>query len=216
MHFQHVFWSTWHLQIWIASVVFGAVLLTMLIAFALSWYRRRRGRGPSHIAKRDKLEIGYAAALAGIAIFLINLSFSSNSSFWSDPPAALTVRATGFQWCWNFSYPGQRVQVSGVCAGRGLPTLVLPAGRDVRFQVTSRDVIHGFWIPALKVKMYAYPGHVNSFTMSPLRPGHWLGHCNEFCGLYHYGMMFRVQAVPPAQFDRWLHAHGGPAQAVRP
>lgn len=216
MHFQHVFWSTWDLLIWIASVVFCAVLLTMLVAFGLSWYRRRRNRGPSRVAKHSKLEIGYAAALFGMSIFLINLSFSSNSSFWRDPRPALTVRATGFQWCWDFRYLGEGVQVSGECGGHTLPTLMLPAGRSIRFQVTSKDVIHGFWVPALKVKMYAYPQHVNYFTMTPLKPGRWLGHCNEFCGLYHYGMMFYVQAVPPAQFDRWLHSRGGPAQAVRP
>lgn len=217
MHFQHVFWSTWDLEIWIACAVFAAVLLTMLLAFALSWHRRRRGKGPSRVAKRNKLELGYTAALFGMAIFLINFSFTQNHSFWSDPPAALTVRATGFQWCWNFQYVGDRAQVSARCAGGPLPTLVLPAGRDVRFLVTSRDVIHGFWIPALKIKMYAYPQHTNSFVMSPLPPNRrWLGHCNEFCGLYHYGMMFYVRTLPPAQFDRWLHAHGGPAQAVRP
>lgn len=219
MHFSHVFWNTWDLEIWIASAVFCAVLLAMLVAFGLSWYRRRRNRAPSRLPKNTKVEIGYAAALFGMAIFLINLSFTQNHNFWSVPKSAapaLTVRATGFQWCWDFRYAGENVQVSARCAGGPVPTLVLPAHRDVHFQVTSKDVVHGFWIPALKIKVYAYPGHVNSFTMSPLPPGRWQGHCNEFCGLYHYGMMFRVQAVPPAQFDRWLHAHGGPAQAVRP
>ena len=216
MHFEHVFCNTWDIEIWIASAVFCAVLLTMLAAFGLSGYRRWRRKGPSRVAKRNKLELGYAAALLGVSIFLINLSFTQNRNFWSDPPAALTVRATGFQWCWDFSYVGDRVQVSGQCAGGPLPTLVVPARRNIRFQVTSRDVIHGFWIPSLKIKTYAYPGHVNYFTMSALPPGRWLGHCNEFCGLYHDGMMFHLQAVPPAQFNRWLHAHGGPVQAVRP
>ncbi|MGE5285920.1 MAG: cytochrome c oxidase subunit II [Micromonosporaceae bacterium] len=216
MHFEHVFWSTWDIEIWIASAVFCAVLLAMLLAFGLSGYRRWRSKGPSRVAKRNKLELGYAAALFGVSIFLINLSFTQNHNFWSAPPAALTVRATGFQWCWDFTYVGDRVQVSGQCAGGPLPTLVVPAGRNIRFQVTSKDVIHGFWIPALKIKTYAYPGHVNYFTMSALPPGRWLGHCNEFCGLYHYGMMFHLQAVPPAQFNRWLHANGGPARAVRP
>jgi cytochrome c oxidase subunit 2 len=216
VHFQQVFWATFSIESHIAEAVFATVLAIMVVTFGASWYRTRRGQGPARVAKHSKLEIGYAAALFGMSIYLITLSFSSNASFWADPPASLTVRATGFQWCWQFRYVGEGVPVSAPCAGRTLPTLVLPAGRDIRFQVTSRDVLHGFWIPALKVKMYAYPHHVSYFTMTALRPGRWLGHCNEFCGLYHYGMMFYVQAVPPARFDEWLRAHGGPARAVRP
>ncbi|MBO0774809.1 MAG: cytochrome c oxidase subunit II [Actinobacteria bacterium] len=215
MHFQRVFSQVFRTQYTIAAVVFGLVILTMVVAFGISWYLRRRGKSPFRRSENNPLEGGYLLALTGMAIFLIVFSFTSNSAFWTDPPPALTVRATGFQWCWNFSYAGDRVSVSAPCAGRGLPTLVLPAGRDVRIQVTSRDVLHAFWVPGLRVKTYAYPGHVNSFTIR-LRQGRWIGHCSEFCGLYHYGMMFYIQAVPPAQFDRWLHAHGGPARAVQP
>lgn len=215
MHFERVFGQTFSLETAIAEVVFGLVVATMLVAFGASWYRRRHGKGPSRRAKHDPLELGYLGALFGMAIFLISLSFSSNASFWADPPSTLTVRATGFQWCWNFRYVGDRVAVSAQCAGHALPTLVLPAGREIRVQVTSRDVIHSFWIPALRVKMDAYPQHINTFTMR-LPRGRWLGHCAQYCGLYHYGMMFYLQAVPPAQFDRWLHARGGPARAVKP
>ena len=214
VHFRQVFGQISSLEWTIAAVVFGLVILTMLVAFGLSWHRRRRGKGPSRLAEHSKLEGGYLLALTGMAVFLIAASFSSNARFWSDPPAALTVRATGFQWCWDFSYIGQRVSVTGPCAGRAVPTLVVPAGRDVRIEVTSRDVIHAFWVPGLRVKMDAYPQHLNYLTLR-VPPGRWLGHCAQFCGLYHYGMMFYLRAVPPAQFDRWLHARGGPARAVR-
>lgn len=215
MHFQHVFGQVFGLETTIAEVVFGLVLATMLVAFGTSWYRRRRGKGPLRKSQNNPLEGSYLLALAGMAVFLIVFSFSSNSAFWADPPPALTVRATGFQWCWKFQYMGQGVAVSGECAGHTLPTLVVPAGREVQVQVTSSDVIHSFWVPALRVKMDGYPGHLNHFTMR-LQSGRWTGHCAQYCGLYHYGMMFYLQAVPPAQFDRWLHARGGPAQAVKP
>jgi len=74
-------------------------------------------------------------------------------------------------------------------------------------------VIHSFWVPALDFKVDAYPDHVNSFTFT-LRDGRWLGHCAQLCGLYHAEMLFRIQAVPPAAFDRWLHSRGGSARAV--
>ena len=213
MHFRQVFGQVSSLEWTIAAVVFGLVILAMLVAFGGSWYRRRRGMGPSRLTGHNKLEGSYLLALAGIAVFLITVSFSTNASFWSDPRPALTVRATGFQWCWDFAYAGQRVSVTAPCAGGRLPTLVEPAGRAVRIEVPSRDEIHSFWLPGLRVKMDAYPGHLNYFTLRVPR-GRWLGHCAQYCGLYHYGMMFDLEAVPAAQFDRWLHARGGPAQAV--
>jgi cytochrome c oxidase subunit 2 len=214
VHFQQIFGQTFGLETTIAEIVFGLVAATMLVAFGTSWYRRRRGKGPLRRNENNPLEGGYLLALTGMAIFLIAVSFTQNASFWRDPPAALTVRVTGYQWCWKFSYAGTPVSVSAQCGGRGLPTLVLPAGRTVRMEVTSRDVIHSFWVPALRVKMDAYPGHTNFFTWR-LRQGRWTGHCAQYCGLYHYGMLFYLQAVPPAQFDHWLHARGGPARAVK-
>jgi cytochrome c oxidase subunit 2 len=145
--------------------------------------------------------------------FLIFVSFSANAAFFSDPPPAMTVRVTAFQWCWRFQYPGQSVTITGQCAGGPVPTLVLPSGRPVRVQLTSADVIHSFWIPGLRFKMDIYPDHVNTFTFT-LHQGSWLGRCAQLCGLYHDDMLFHVQAISPARFDRWLRAHRGSGSAV--
>lgn len=213
MHFQQVFWQTFRLETTIAEVVFGLVMALLVAALVISWLRRRRRRPAARRSEANPLEIGYALALTGMIVYLVTLSFSASASFWRDPPAALRVRVTAFQWCWRFQYVGQPVSISGRCAGGPVPTLVLPAGEPVRLDLTSADVIHAFWLPALKVKMDMYPGHTNSLTFT-LRDGRWIGRCAQFCGLYHYGMMFYLQAVPRAQFDRWLHAQAHPA-AVR-
>jgi cytochrome c oxidase subunit II len=214
MHFRQVFDQVFGLETTIAEVVFGLVLATIAAAVVLSWLRRRRGRPASRLSKHNPLEMGYALALAGIAVFLITVSFSSNANFFHHPPAALRVRVTAYQWCWTFSYTGSPVSVSGRCQGGPDPTLVLPAGEPVQVDLASHDVIHSFWIPGLKFKMDIYPGHVNSFTLT-LRDGRWAARCAEFCGLYHTDMRFFIQAVPRARFGRWLrgHAHGtgGPA-----
>lgn len=213
MLFRRVFGQVFGLETAIAAVVFALVMMAMVVAFLASWRRRRRGAGPSARAKNDPLEIGYVLGLTGMAVFLIVTSLSANATESTDPPASLTVEVTAFQWCWQFHYAGQPVTVTGRCAGGSIPTLVLPAGRRVRLELASKDVIHSFWLPGLRYKIDVYPGHVNAFTMT-LPDGRWLGRCAEFCGLYHYGMMFNVQAVPPAQFGRWLRARGGSAAAV--
>jgi cytochrome c oxidase subunit II len=198
-------------------VVFGLVVLALLGSLLLSRRRRRHGRGPSKRAEANKLEIGYVAMLTAIAVFLMVTSVVANSQDFPDPPKpALRVQVIAYQWCWRFHYEGQPVTVTGQCEGGSLPVLVLPVGRPVELDVTSIDVIHAFWVPYLRVKMYAYPGHTNRLTVTLSHAGRWIGRCAQLCGLYHYQMDFYVQAEPPAAFGRFLRARGGaPAGASR-
>jgi cytochrome c oxidase subunit 2 len=192
----------------IAAVVFGLVVLAMLVAFLLSRRRRKRGQDPSKRSKADRLEIGYVTALAAVVAFLIVSSLSANGRELPDPPKpAVRVEVVAFQWCWRFHYEGQPVTVNGQCTNGSYPTLVLPAGQTVELDVTSIDVIHAFWLPYLRFKMYAYPGHTNSFTTTLSHTGRWLGRCALLCGLYHYQMDFYVQVVSPAAFDRFLRTN---------
>jgi cytochrome c oxidase subunit II len=213
MQFQRAFSYAFGTETKIAEVVFGLVLLAMLVAFGQSIYRRRKRMGPSRRAERNRLELTYVALLAVVVAFDVFVSFSANAEWWHDPRPDLTVRVTAFQWCWDFRYNGTPVNVSARCAGGPIPTLVLPAGRPVRLQITSHDVIHGFWVPGLRLKIDAYPDHVNTVSFIP-PAGYWVGHCSQLCGLYHAEMMFRVRSIPAAAFDRWVHAHGGPARLV--
>ena len=81
--------------------------------------------------------------------------------------------------------------------------------------MTSSDVIHAVWVPYLRYKIYAYPGHVNTFTVTLTHTGRWIGRCAQLCGLFHYEMDFYLQAETPAQFDRWLRAQGGSVTSGR-
>jgi cytochrome c oxidase subunit 2 len=206
--FRQQFTHTFGLEVRIAATVFGLVAACMLAAALISWRRRRRGKPSAQRSEHNPVELTYLGVVAAVAVFLIILSFSANHRETGDPPARLTVRVTAFQWCWRFRYVGRPVTVTGQCAGHSLPTLVLPSGEPVRIQVTSDDVVHGFWIPHLDWKSYAYPDHVNSFTVTLTREGRWIGRCSEFCGLLHFQMDFYLQVVPPRQFDRWLNAGG--------
>ena len=215
--FRSYFAQAFGLEAWIAAVVFALVVLAMAAAFLVSWARRRRGKPSSQRAQANKVELAYLAVLVCVAGFLIVFSITRNDAETTDPPKpALVVRVTGYQWCWQFGYVGTHVTVRGQCEGGKPPTLMLPTSRPVRVQDTSSDVIHGFWIPYLDWKIYAYPGHTNAFTATLPHPGSWPGRCSEFCGLYHADMDLTLRAVPPAQFDRWLHAQGGPVAAVAP
>jgi cytochrome c oxidase subunit 2 len=195
----------------IAAVVFLLVVVALGTALLLGRRRRRRGQEPSQRAEANRLEIGYVALLVAIVAFLVASSFLANAREFPAARPAVRVQVVAFQWCWQFRYEGQPVTVTGSCQGGSFPTLVLPAGQPVELDVTSIDVVHAFWLPYLRFKMNAYPGHVNAFTTTLTRTGRWLGRGAQLCGLYHYEMDFYVQVVSPDSFGRFLQAHGGRA-----
>ena len=207
MPFQSAFSQLFTQDTIIAWVVFGLVIAGLTGAMLYSWRRGKRGQGPSRRAEANKLELGYAAALAGMVVFLVISSFSANAKDYPDPPKpTVTVAVTGYQWCWRFHYQGTAVTATGQCESsqQKLPVLVVPAGEPVRLEVTSADVIHAVWVPQWKVKLYAYPGIVQTLTVTIPRAGRWIGRCAQLCGLYHYDMDFWLQAVPAAAFKSFL------------
>jgi cytochrome c oxidase subunit II len=84
------------------------------------------------------------------------------------------------------------------------PTLWLPKGQSVRFVLTSRDVIHSFWIVPFLMKMDVIPGHTNDFQVTPSKIGDFKGKCAELCGVDHSRMLFNVKVVTPAQYQQHL------------
>lgn len=199
---QSLFSGDFRLFAIIACCIFVLIFLTL--GFALVRYRAGRGHEPSVNRKLDKLEFGYLAVVAGIASFLIFTSITTNDSRMTGKPS-LAIAVTGYQWCWRFSYEGTPLSITGTCAQNHYPVFEVPEGKVVRFDVTSADVVHGFWIPDLRYKIYAYPNHVNHFEDAFTKLGTFPGRCAVFCGLYHKTMDFYVKVVPPAQFTAWLH-----------
>ncbi|MFF9408087.1 cytochrome c oxidase subunit II [Streptomyces anandii] len=208
MNQRHVFGEVFTLETAVASFVFVVVLALLTIAVI----RRRAGSGrqPSHRAERNRLESYYLGALAVIAVFLVVYTALANHREHEEKAGQPVTRVdvTAFQWCWKFSYPGAAVQravsVEGNCRNNRFPTLVVPTGTTIKIEITSKDVIHSMWIPALRYKMDAFPNHRNYFTLTFDRAGRWRGRCAEFCGNRHQSMDFWVKAVSPDEYRKWL------------
>lgn len=109
---------------------------------------------------------------------------------------AVEVQVVGQQWQWETSYPGTDHQLDD--------HMLIPVGVPVDVHITSRDVVHSFWVPRLAGKMDAVPGHINVLRIQADQPGTYRGHCAEFCGTNHAHMKLVVEAVPQAEFDNWL------------
>jgi cytochrome c oxidase subunit 2 len=135
--------------------------------------------------------------------------------------ADLTIKVTGYQWKWQYEYPGQDVsffsnlstprdQIENKAA-KGKDYLlevdnpiVLPTGKKVRFIITANDVIHAWWVPALGVKKDAIPGFINEAWTRVDEPGTYRGQCAELCGKDHGFMPIVVRAVGDDEFNKWV------------
>jgi len=132
------------------------------------------------------------------------------------------VKVVGQQWSWTFNYVDDKaLGGSGdmnACEAEGadtcvyqvgtpadIPTLYLPVGESVRFELSSPDVIHSFWVPAFTYKLDVIPGRDNAFTMTPDREGTYEGRCAELCGTYHSRMLFNVEVVSAQEFADHLN-----------
>ena len=180
-----------------------AVLVVGAILFAVLRYRERPGRTPSERTDAPRIEALWAAGIAAIVVVLVVNTFSTEAKTDAvSPHPGLRVEVTAARWSWTFSYPGTGI----VDHGSTLRPAVLhvPTGTVVQFRLTSRDVIHSFWIPGLRFKRDAFPKRTTTFDLT-FGPGKYAnGRCAEFCGLHHGDMEFVVDAQSPAAFRRWL------------
>lgn len=113
-------------------------------------------------------------------------------------PNEMVVQVIGQQFAWHFAYPD--------AGGKTVRTddLVLPENRPVKFDITSEDVIHSFFVPAFRLKSDAVPGLTTSFRVTPNRLGDYSVVCAELCGLGHATMRQSLKVVPEAEFTAWL------------
>ena len=114
------------------------------------------------------------------------------------PKGALTVRVVGHMWWWEVRYPERGIVTAN--------EIHIPAGKPIRLELASTDVIHSFWVPRLNGKRDMIPGVENTFWIQADAPGVYRGQCGEYCGTQHANMAFEVIALTPAEFDAWSAA----------
>lgn len=192
--------SVYSIITWACAVI--AVVVSVSLAVILLRFRARPDADglPRQIRGHTGLELAWTIApalvLLVIAIPTIQVVFRTQGA--AAPPNALEVRVRGWQWWWEFRYPGLDVVTAN--------ELHLPVGRPVVFTLEGPDVIHSFWIPQLGGKRDVVPGRLNRITLTPERAGEYWGQCAEFCGASHANMGLRVIVEEPAAFERWVAA----------
>jgi cytochrome c oxidase subunit II len=212
---------------WIAALAVG-VLVWGLILWAMVAYRRRHEDQPlpPQIRYNVPIEILYTI----VPVLMVAVLFGRTVEIQNDlvdtsEPADVTVNVIGKKWSWDANYIEENVfiegvQATGLSAGEEglpetLPTIVLPVDSRIEFALTSRDVIHSFWVPGFLKKLDMVPGRVNTFQVVTTEEGVFQGKCAELCGAYHSQMLFQVEVVPQQEYDQFvadLAASGGSGQ----
>lgn len=202
---------------WIAA--WGVGIFTWgLMLWAIFAYRRRKiNQVPEQTKYNIPLEILYTLVPLIMVAGLFWFTAKDQSEILTlDNDQSQTVNVVGFRWSWAFNYldedvysigmpaDSQMVSEDPAIADLQLPTLVLPVDEKVRFELTSPDVIHSFWVPSFLFKMDVIPGKTNAFELTPDKIGTFAGKCAELCGTYHSQMLFNVKVVERAEFDAYI------------
>jgi cytochrome c oxidase subunit 2 len=198
------------------AVITVSMLGVLAVALALVWfsfkYRRRAGTAGSERPRPQPLTHAqeFATAFGLLTLFVVFWCFGVRQFALMQrvPPGGLLVYVTAKQWMWSFDYAN---------GNRTNETLYVPTGRTVELAMTSRDVIHSFYVPAFRVKKDVIPGRTTSVWFSALRPGVYPIFCAEYCGLDHSVMRGRVVALTPSEFaERFERTPRAPGGATHP
>jgi cytochrome c oxidase subunit 2 len=183
-----------------AAIIGGFVLL--LILYAVIRYRRKGDNIPRQSQYHLPLEVLYTVVPIIIVFGLFAATIVVENQVVADPKTNVTINVNAFQWGWKFSYPGTSAVVVGQTTQA--PEMVMPVNTDVHINLTSTDVIHGFYVKEFNFSRYALPGIRNQFTLHAVQTGTFFGQCTQLCGLYHSLMYFKVKVVSPSQYATWI------------
>jgi cytochrome c oxidase subunit 2 len=222
-HQQDLFYLT----CWVCLVIF--VIVGSVLAYAMIKFR---AKGSAEDFP-EPVESGHGNPMVEISLIgasvlsLVVIAIPTFKEIWYsyDVPVeqkadSYEITATGYQWWFKFDYPNETAQTldaTGKTANAPFSVaneLVIPAGRPVKINLRTVDVIHSFWIPKLAGKVDMMPNRGNHLWVQADKPGYFWGQCAEFCGESHAVMRFRVIALGPKEFNDWVNAQMAPARKV--
>ncbi|MBL9214017.1 MAG: cytochrome c oxidase subunit II [Opitutaceae bacterium] len=216
-------WDLFMVTVYVTTFIFivvGAVLAYAQIKFRAKTQADEHAEPPPQGHGNPFVEIGLIVASVGL---LVIIAIPTLRGIWythdvpeSEKGNAIDIQATGYQWWFKFEYPSEVIKLP--TGGEGpLVTgneLVVPANTPIRVHLRTVDVIHSFWIPKLAGKVDMMPNRANFLWFKADKPGYYYGQCAEYCGESHAIMKFRVIALSPSDYAKWLEKQKSPARTV--
>lgn len=186
----------WNLEIMMISFLFALIIVPLF--YSLVVFHRRKGEtgDGEHIEGNTRLEVTWTVIPLFIVLGFAYLGAYSLGEVRRVDPQAMEIKVTAQQFAWSFEYP----DYGGVIT----KDLYLPVGKQVILRMTSRDVIHSFFVPEFRMKQDVVPGRTTEYRVTPILIGAYKVRCAELCGASHSYMLANVQVVSQADFDSWI------------
>jgi cytochrome c oxidase subunit 2 len=187
----------------ILATMAGVTLAAAVTGVFLLRYRRRTAVIPLTpcISAPTWLEVSVIGGLLGMFCLWRVIGFAQYRTLENPPADAMPIYVTAKQWMWEFDYPAGPTSND---------VLVVPVGRPVKLIMTSRDVIHSFYVPSFRIKQDVIPGRAVVTWFEAVEPGTFDVLCAEYCGTNHSFMRAQVVALADADYERWLDAARAP------
>jgi cytochrome c oxidase subunit 2 len=190
------------LHLFVISVtMLAAASIAVLTLYYMLRYRRHSAAETTKPIRGSTLgEVGIVSSVLGLFVLFWVIGFAQYVRIETPPDDAMVIHLTAKQWMWKFSYPSGR---------RSINVLTVPVGRPVKLLMTSRDVIHSFYVPAFRIKQDVIPGRYVTAWFEATTTGSYDVYCAEYCGVSHSRMLATVTVLNDADYDAWL-AHQSP------
>jgi cytochrome c oxidase subunit 2 len=203
MSFQNSTQTVDHVFLFIVAISLAllAGIVGTMIYFVVR-YNRARNPDPENIEGNLLLEIIWVIIPLLLVFAMFFYGWKGFRFMRTVPANALPVKAYARMWQWSFEYEN----------GRTADKLIVPSGRPVKLNITSRDVLHSLFIPAFRIKEDAVPGMQTYLWFLPDNTGDYDLFCSEYCGKGHSSMITKVQVISAEDFRKWYLA--GPERKI--
>src|SRR6476620_3746547 len=200
--------------LWVISAI--ALFVLALLIMVVVKFNSRSNPVPSRTTHNTTIEVLWTVVPVLILVTIAVPSFRLLFFQLNVPKADVTVKATGKQWFWSYSYPDSKFEFDSLMLQEkdrkaDQPRLlavdnemVVPVNKTVRMQVIGADVIHAFAVPSFGIKIDALPGRLNETWFKATREGVYYGQCSELCGKDHAFMPIAVRVVSEQAFAAWV------------
>jgi cytochrome c oxidase subunit 2 len=185
-------------RVYFGLIAFMFSLIMVFMVYAVFAFRRQPGdtQDAAHIHGNTTLEILWTILPLALVIGLGVWGTTTLNALNREEANEMVVRVTGQQWSWSFGYPAYGDITSA--------ELVLAVDQPVVLEMTSRDVLHSFWVPEFRVKQDLLPGRETILRITPTEVGNYTLRCAEICGLNHTDMLADVRVLARSDFESWV------------
>ncbi|WP_041434291.1 cytochrome c oxidase subunit II [Thermocrinis albus] len=207
--YPRVYWEN-SVKVWLVVAIAIYILVAIPSIYFAIKYRYRPGQHEEgeHIEGNTALEIVWTVIPTIIVLFLGTYSFANFVKQRNAPEGAMELKVTAFMWGWEVEYPnGKKIFAFFNPDGFTAPEdqkVYIPAGKPVKVYLTSRDVIHSFFVHPARITEDAVPGRITHTWFQINKPGEYFVFCREYCGTWHSHMFAILKVVPEGEFNRWL------------